>query len=295
MSKILITGATGGLGSAVATLFKKQAPSSDIAVLVRDGNSEKALRLAGQGFETRIGSYDDKDSLLKAFDGVDVLYFVSGSDVVARVPQHQNVVQAAKEAGVDHIFYTSASLNDLSEDAPLYGAMSAHIQTEEWIKASGIKYTLLRHNLYSEVIAMFLGTKEQLLAGKTVFLPTGSGRTAFVSRAELAEAGAKLLARPSAHVNKIYELNGNEKITFAQIAGYLSEISGQEIGYVSPDVKTFEDTLTKYGVPAEYIGMMTVFGLAIADGVFDAPTTDLDKILGRKSQPVAEFLRTVYG
>ena len=195
--------------------------------------------MENQGYEIRVGDYNDSESLLKAFEGIDILYFVSGNDIANRVPQHKNVVEAASKAGVSHIFYTSVSLNNLSPDSPLYGAMHAHLETEKSLKESGLKYTFLRHNLYSEVIPMFLGTKDQLMGSKTVLLPTGEGKTSFVPRINLAEAGANALANPEVHENAVYELNGSEKSTFREIAQYLSEITGESIAYVSPDVAEF--------------------------------------------------------
>lgn len=294
MQKTLITGATGGLGSAVANFLAQKTGSQQIAVLVRDASSDKAKALAARGFELRVADYADKAALEKAFEGIGLLYFVSGSDLGERWGQHQNVVNAAVAAEVGHIVYTSVAVDHLSEDAPLYGAMSSHFQTENLIKASNLAYTLLRHNLYAEVIPMFLGSREQLMTSKHVFLPAGEGKTAFVPRVELAEAAANILADIGPHVNKIYELNGSEGVTFGQVAGYLSDITKTPFQYTSPDVKTFEETLKGFGVPAEYIGMMTVFGVAIADGVFDTGATDLEKILGRKTQPVDEFLSDIY-
>lgn len=294
MSKVLITGATGGLGSAVANFLSTKIDNSDIVVLVRDAKGDKAKDYVARGFDVRVGDYNDKAGLIKAFQGISQLYFVSGSDIANRMPQHQHVVEAAVAAKVEHIFYTSVSVHHLAEDAPLYSAMQSHFETEKLIKQSGLKYTLLRHNLYSEVIAMFLGSKEQLLASKSVFLPTGSGKTAFVARTELAEAAAILLAQADAHTNNVYEFNGSEKTSFAQVAHYLSNITGESIAYVSPQIKDFEETLKQFGVPAEYIGMMTVFGLAIADGSFDTTATDLEKILGRKTERVEDFLKKVY-
>lgn len=295
MKKTLITGATGNLGGAVAKFLKNKGPVDQIAVLVRDAQSDAAKALAKEGFEIRVADYNNLEALSQAFEGISILYFVSGSDIGSRVPQHKNVVQAAKNSSIAHIFYTSVSLNGLSKEAPLYSAMAIHLDTEKWIKESGLTYTFLRHNLYSEVIAMFLGDKKQLLSSKAVYLPTGTGKTAFVPRTQLAEIGAKVLANPEQHANKTYELNGSHKITFGEIAQALSKITGVDIAYVSPEVEVFETTMEQHGVPAEYIGMMSNFGQAIADGVFDSPTSDLEDLLGRTSQPVPEFLKQVYG
>ncbi|MCB0837455.1 MAG: SDR family oxidoreductase [Bacteroidetes bacterium] len=294
MSKTLITGATGGLGSAVVDFLIQTKNISEISVLVRDPESEKAKDYASKGFEVRVGDYDDKASMIAAFQGIDYLYFVSGSDIGARMQQHQNVVEASVEAGVGHIIYTSAGRKDESEPAPLHPVMSAHIATENWIKASGLTYTLLQHNLYAGVIPMFLGGKEQVLATKTVYLPTGDGKTAFVSRVELAEGGAKVLSDPDKHANKIYAFNGSEAVSFAQVAQYLSDATGEIINYFSPEVAEFEATLKSVGLPAPIIGMTTMFSLGIADGEFDDTTNDLEVILGRKTKSMEAFVKEVY-
>jgi NAD(P)H dehydrogenase (quinone) len=102
---ILVTGATGGLGSATIDFLLEKTAPANIAALVR--NPEKAADLRAKGIEIRVGDYNDTASLVAAFTGVDKLYFVSGSDVATRTAQHQNVVQAAQQAGVGHIVYSS--------------------------------------------------------------------------------------------------------------------------------------------------------------------------------------------
>jgi NAD(P)H dehydrogenase (quinone) len=103
---ILVTGATGHFGkSTIDFLLKKGISSTNIVALVRD--EEKAADLKNKGVVLRIGDYDNYTSLVNAFKGVEKLLFVSGSDIFKRGAQHQNVVTAAKEAGVQHIVYTS--------------------------------------------------------------------------------------------------------------------------------------------------------------------------------------------
>ncbi|MEH0153334.1 SDR family oxidoreductase [Limibacter armeniacum] len=294
MAKILITGATGGLGSTVTAFLGEKLPTEDIAVMVRDSNSEKAVQFRQKGIEVREGDYDQPESLNEAFTGIEVLYFVSGNDLVARFEQHKNVVNAAKKADIKHILYTSSVRKNESEDAPLHLVVGLHAQTEELIKESGINYTLLRHNLYGEVIPMFIGDKAKLLESKTIYLPTGKGSTAFVSRRDLAEAAANILADAKAHENKIYEFNGSQTVTFEQIAQIISEVTGEQINYVSPTKEDFESTMASYGLPEGIIGMLTMFSLGIADGEFDQQVNDFEKILGRETQSMKDFLTAVY-
>lgn len=294
MSTFLITGATGGLGSSVIKALSKDINPNEIAVLVRDAQSEKAHEYKAQGFDLRIADYNDADALTKAFQGIEILYFVSANDIFSRDAQHKNVIEAAEKAKIKHVIYTSAGRKDESQESPVAAVMDAHIKTEKWLQESEMLYTILRHNLYTEVVPMFLGDKESLLNSKTVFLPTGEGKTAFASRNDLAEAGAFVLKNHKAHQNNIYTLDGLEAVDFTKIAAFLSEITREEISYISPDVETFKTTMTSYGVPKDAIGMMLSFSLGIAQGEFDSERKDLEKLLGRKPQALKSFLSEVY-
>lgn len=293
-NKILITGATGGLGSKVIDLLKEKTAVENLAVLVRDENNELAKQYINDGIEVKIGDYANLEGLEKAFKGIDILYFVSGGDDNQRSKLHKNVVDAAKEAGVKHILYTSGIRKDESDSSPLASLMDSHIRTENFIKASGMTYTLLRHNLYAEVIAMMLGDKSQLLKTKTIYLPTANGLTSFVPKKDLAEAAVNILLNPSAYADKIFEFNGSEQVTFSQIAEKLSKIVNEPIQYISPEITEFESTMSKIGLPGHAIEILKIFSLAIAKGEFDQKSIDLETVLGRKTRSLTEFLKEAY-
>jgi NAD(P)H dehydrogenase (quinone) len=292
--KILITGATGGLGSKVINLLKDKTEVENLAVLVRDKKNELANQYISDGIEVRIGDYSNLESLMNAFKGIDVLYFVSGGDDDLRAKLHKNVVDAAKVAGVKHILYTSGVRKDESATAPLASLMDSHIQTENFIIASGITYTLLRHNLYAEVIEMMIGDKSQLLKTKTIYLPTANGLTSFVPKKDFAEAEVNILLNPTAYANKILEFNGSEKITFSEIAEKISEIVKEPIQYISPDMEEFKATMNKFGLPNHVIEILSTFSLAIANGEFDQQSNDLETILGRRTTSLYEYLEATY-
>lgn len=294
MSTYLITGATGGLGSSAIEHLSKSVDPSEIAVLVRDAENEKAKSYKEKGYELRVADYDNKKALVAAFKNIDALYFVSGSDIPSRELQHKNVVEAAKEAEAKHVVYTSAGRKDDSENSPVAMVMDAHIKTENWLKESGLDYTILQHNLYAEVVPMFLGEKEALLRSKTVFLPTEAGKTAFALRDDLAEAGMVVLKNYKNHTNRIYTLDGPEAIDFKELASILSEVTKEKISYISPDAETFKSTMASYGVPEEAIEMMLVFSLGIAAGEFTSESNDLEVLLGRKPKSVSYLLEQIY-
>jgi NAD(P)H dehydrogenase (quinone) len=289
MSKILVTGATGQLGQAVVNELLNKINASNISILVR--NLAKAEELKAKGVSVIQGDYNDYTSLVAAFRGVDKLYFVSSSDVMNRFAQHQNVVKAAAEAQVGYILYTSAQRKSEDGSSPIALVADAHWKTDNLIKESGLTYTILKNGLYTDILPMFMGDK--VIETGTIFLPAGDGKASYASRNDLAAAGAILLTTEG-HENKVYEMGGPVAYTFQDIAGMLSELSGKTIQYVSPSAEVFSEQLKSYGLPDEAIQGAATFCVAIAQGEFNFPSTDLETILGRKAQTVRDFLKAAY-
>lgn len=292
--KILVTGATGGLGSKVVNLLKEKTAVENLAVLVRDKNNELAKQYANEAIEVKIGDYANLKSLENAFKGIDILYFVSGGDDAQRAVFHKNVVDAAKKAGVRHIVYTSAVWKDESASSPLVDLVNSHLETESAIKVSGIDYTILKHNLYAEVIEMLIGDKNQLLKNETIYLPAGNGLVSFVPKKDLAEAAVNILLYPSAYANKVLAFNGSEQINFSEIAEIISGIVKEPIRYISPEKSEFETQMNKFGLPNHIVEILSTFSVAIANGEFDQQSNDLETVLGRKTTPLAEYLEETY-
>jgi NAD(P)H dehydrogenase (quinone) len=290
MEKILVTGVTGLLGRIVLDKLLSKVPASSVKVLVRE--EAKAAPFKNLGVEVAIGSYDDKASLVTAFKGVDKLYFVSGSDTAARGQQHENVVAAAVEAKVGHVVYTSFQRKNETETSPIYFVASTHLLTEKLLQSSGLKYTILKHGIYTEMIPMFIG--DRVLETGVIFQPAGEGKTAFILRSDLAEAGVEALTGQG-HENRSYELTGPQAVSYADIAAKISAITGKNVSYVSPTPEVFTAELTKAGVPAAYIGLFAGFSGAAKEGEFANVSTDLEKLTGRKGGSVEAYLEQVYG
>lgn len=285
---ILITGATGHLGKATINFLLKSIPANQIAGLVRDEN--KATDLKQQGITVRVGDYDNKTSLVAAFQNIDKLFFISGSDVLKRIQQHTNVVEAAKEAGVKHIIYTSFTRKNESETNPLGILATSHIETDQLIKASGIPFTLLLNNIYADVLPMFFG-KNVLETG--IYLPAGNGRAAYITRNDIALAAANVLSG-SGHEGKSYVVANTENYTMQDIAAILSELSGQQIPYNSPSKEEYTNALTAAGVPQDIVAMLASFSEAIKQGEFETTASDIEKLLGRKPLTLKEFFKKAY-
>lgn len=286
---ILVTGASGNLGRAVANELLNRVEASEIAVLTRD--KAKVADLEEKGIKVVQGDYDNYDSLVAAFKGVDKLYFVSGSDIANRMKQHENVVNAAKEAGVGLVVYTSFQRATDKKDSIIGFVAESHIGTEELLKASGLNYTILKHALYLEVLPLFLGGN--VVSSGTVYLPAKDGKVSFASRADMAEGGAAILASDG-HENKEYEFGGQLSLGMEDVAKVLTELSGKEISYVSPEIEEYKEALAGFGVPQGAIDVTVGFSQGIAAGEFDGPTNELKDLLGRELVSLPTFLKATY-
>lgn len=284
MNTILVTGATGHFGkAAIEALTKKGVTAS---ALVR--NEAKAADLKN----IRIGDYDNYESLVNAFKGIDKLLFVSGSDVNARIPQHQNVVKAAKEAGVKHVVYTSVLSKNTTSTSPIAMVTEAHQKTEQWLKESGIAYTFMKNNIYAEYIPITIGDK--VLETGTIYVPAANGKAAYVLRTEMAEIAANILTS-TGHEGKAYNITNNKAVSYDEIAKWISEASGKNVKYVSPAPKDFSKTLKGFGIPEFIVHVITGFEVAKAQGEFDITDDTVEKLLGRKPTSVESFLKSYYG
>jgi len=284
---ILVTGATGHLGAATVDFLLKTIPASQIAILARD--ESKAAALKAKGVEVRIGDYKKYESLVAACKGADKVLLISSADLDDRFKQHKNAIDAAKEAGVKHLIYTSSDIKDITNSST-GDIADVHNRTSQYLKESGLTYTLLNNNLYADVIPTLIGEKVLEMG---VYFPGGEGKVPFATRNDMAEAAAHVLFNEG-HENKEYVISGDVAYSFGDIAKLLSEISGKEITYTSPSSDEFKQALTAAGVPEFYVGMLADFAQAIKDTEFDTQNSDLEKLIGRKPTPLKEYLRGVY-
>ncbi|WP_338733962.1 SDR family oxidoreductase [Mangrovimonas cancribranchiae] len=286
---ILITGASGNLGNAVTNELLYRIEASQIAVMSRD--TSKVNKFKKKGVQIRQGDYNDYESLVKAFSGIDKLYFVSGSDIVSRMKQHENVIKAAKEVGVKHIVYTSFQRKTNKKDSVIQFVAESHINTEELIKNSGISYTILKHALYMEVLPLFIG--EDVIEKQTIYLPANAGKVSFASRLDMAE-GAAIILSTTGHENKEYEFGGEASYGMEDIAQILTKLSGKDVTYVSPKKDDFVTTLNDAGVPKPAIDVTVGFSQGIAAGEFNQPTTTLKDLLGRELLSLTTYLEAEF-
>ncbi len=216
--KTAITGATGQLGRLVIQTLLKKTAAKNIVALVRD--EQKAQDLQEQGITLRHFDYDQPEHLADALQEIDQLLLISANEIGRRTPQHQTVITAAQQAGVKHILYTSL----LHADRNPLGLAQEHRETEALIQASGLTFTFLRNNWYSE---NYLTNIAHAVETGTLFGSAEQGKISSASRQDYAEAAAQVLAS-SGHDNKIYELAGSNSYSLSDLADYISQAANKK-------------------------------------------------------------------
>jgi len=276
--KLLVTGATGKLGSLVVEYLLQAVPASEVAVSVRDPHKAEALR--ARGVDVRQADYTEPATLDAAFAGIDRLLLIS-SDSGDRIVQHKNVIAAAVSANVKFIAYTSLTN---AEDSALFLAPD-HRETEKTIKESGIPYSFLRNNWYLE---NELSSIQGVLAGAPWLTSAGSGKVGWALRQEYAEAAALVLAGEG-HDNTIYELSG-EPHTQEDLAAALGTVLGKEVPVIQLDDAAYGEAMKGAGVPEAALPFVLSIQKGIRDGELTAPNSHFEQILGHPLTPLVQGL-----
>lgn len=280
---LLVTGASGHLGRRVIELLL-EAKAGHIIAATR--TPEKLADLAGRGVEVRRADFDEPTSLPAAFTGVDRLLLIS-TDVVGepgrRLAQHRAAVAGAIQAGVKHMVYTSLIRPEPGTPITIAGD---HYGTEQALAESPLDWTVLRNNVYTDVLLMSL---PQAVAMGQLVAAVGEGGVGYVTREDCARAAAAALAS-STSGRVTLDVTGPEVITYAELARITSEISGRVISYVNVEPEAMKSILIGAGLPPLYAEALVSFDIAAAHGFLGITTNVIAELTGTAPQSVHDFL-----
>jgi NAD(P)H dehydrogenase (quinone) len=282
-----VTGATGGLGGRVAARLAAQ--GVPLRLIVRDASRAPDL----PGAQVAQAAYGDAQAMQAALDGVSTLLLVSASESADRIREHTTAVDAVARAGVGRLVYTS--FYGAAPDATFTLARH-HWATEERIRSHRLDATLLRDNLYLDVLPMYVG-KDGVIRG-----PAGDGRFAGVSRDDIADcAVAVLLGQASGdgdgdgdgdHSGQTFDLTGPAALSLAEAAEQMSRSSGREIRYVAETVPEAYASRAHYGAPEWMVDGWVSTYTAIAAGELSRVTDHVRRLTGHEPMSFAEYLES---
>ena len=286
---IVLTGATGKLGSRIVDQLLERLPATEVGVSVRD--PEKAQALSARGVRVRRGDFDEPETFETAFEGATQVLIVSasatGDDAVAH---HTSAIDAAVAAGARRVLYTS---HQAAAANSLFAPMPDHAATTDYLATIGIPFTSLRHGFYASTVPLLV--RGVLETGE--LRAPADGPVSWTTHDDLAEADAIILAggtladgtldgvTPPLTASHAYDLD--------DVAGMLSRISGRSIRRIVQDDEEWVHSLVGRGVPEPQVRMLLGMFQAARKGEFDVTDPALEQLLGRPPQSLHTVLEAV--
>lgn len=272
---LAVTGSTGGLGGLVAQdLANRGVPQR---LVVRSAGRAPTLDEAA----VVEAEYGDREAMVRALDRLDTLLLVSASESADRMAQHRAAVDAAAEAGVGHVVYTSF-LGAAPDCTFTLGR--DHWATEQLVRDAGLGFTFLRDSLYLDFVPHLAG-EDGVIRG-----PAGDGRLAGVAREDIARVAVAALLDPDAHRGATYDLTGPEAFTLTEAAAVLGEATGRDVTFHDETVEEAYASRAPYDAPQWQLDAWVSTYTAIRAGELATVSDDVRRVTGRDPVSLRELL-----
>ncbi|NTX36890.1 MULTISPECIES: SDR family oxidoreductase [unclassified Myxococcus] len=273
--KILVTGATGSIGSQV--IQQLRARDASFRAFVRDRSKGESL-----GGDFVVGDFDSPESLRAALQGVDRV-LLNGTPSEGLVRQHRAVIDAAKQAGVSHVVRISTRGASTTTDF-LVGRW--HGEADAYLEASGLGWTALRPTYFMQNL---LRNAESIRNGGRFFGAFGTGRIAFIDSGDIARSAVAQLTHASPH-SGAHSLTGPEALTFDEFAAKLSARLGKPVAYVDRPVSEVIENMRAQGFPEAMLGSFKGMFEAFAKGAASQLATGVKDLTGTEPRTLDAFL-----
>ena len=275
---ILITGATGKTGSATAKSLSEKGET--FRALIR--NEEKKEGLESLGGEVVIGSIENTEVVNQSMQGVKtVLVLLPNSE--SQLALEKQLVDSAKQAGVERIVKMSSIEATPDATSPI---PKLHLESEEYIKQSGLAWTMIKPNFYMQNLLASAGTiKEQ---GK-IFLPMGDGKTGMIDTTDVGKVLAKVLSEDG-HESMNHEITGPEILSFYEVAEIFSQVLGKQVDYVDVPMDAYKETLGQFLTNQWHLDAVIDLFKGIAEGGIEDKTDTFSELMGETPKSLSQFL-----
>lgn len=281
---IVVSGATGKLGSLVVVGLLDRVPAEQVAVSVRE--PDRAEGLAARGVRVRRGDFAEPSTLAAAFEGATQVLLVSVNTIgPEKVAQHRAAVDAAYAAGAKRVLYTS---HQGAGAESLFAPMVDHAATETYLAGLGTSFTSLRNGYYADTIPLLFG--RALETGELV--APADGPVSWTAHVDLAEAAVRVLTDEGRFDGPTPPLTAPEVFDLGQVAALLGELSGRTIRRVVVDDEEWVAGLVAQGAPAARATMLLGMFQAARRGEFAVTDPALEELLGRPATSLPDFLAT---
>jgi len=280
---LVITGPTGNVGTELTRALADQGAAAP-PYRVAAHNVERIHREFGEHVPTVFLDFDDRSTWGAALDGVTILF------LLYPVPKPKTVktwmkpfVDAATEAGVEHIIYVTVPGADHLKFVP-------HYKVERHIESIGVAHTFLRCSYFAQNLVRNISTHGVDIAEHDeIYIPGGRGKTTFIDSRDVAEVIIDVARDPAPHKDKTYLLTGPQRLDFYECAEILTEVLGRTITYAKPSMVGFWRRLWKRKVTWDTIAFMTIVYTLTRFDKNDPQGSDLPRLLGREATTFRTF------
>lgn len=279
---LIVTGATGRLGSMIVRHLLDRVPADSIGVSVR--HPAQADRLAALGVRVRAGDFTRPDTLVDAFEGADQVLVVSALiHGPGAADANRAAISAAIEAGASRVLYTS---HQAASSDSLFAPQLQHAATEAFLAEQDVAWTSLRHGFYASTLEIHLPAA---LETGELRLPA-DGPFSWTAHDDLAEADAIALTRAGALDGVSAPLTAPHALDFADVAAIASDLTGREIRRVVVDDEEWLAAAVQRGLPAPAAEFTLGMFRAARRGEFDVTDPALETLLGRPATSARETI-----
>jgi uncharacterized protein YbjT (DUF2867 family) len=274
MSRILVTGATGNVGSRLVRRLKEKGRA------VRAFARNAAGKATEDGVEAAPGDFTDKAALDRAMDGISAVYLLSAGDQLS--VHEANAIDAAKAAGVKLVVKHSVA----GAQYNAAGFPSWHRAGEQRLEASGIPYVFLRPASFASNALYWAGS---IKGQGTVYGALGETAVPVIDPEDIAEAAATVLTTPG-HEGKAYELSGPQALTTAQQVEAIGRVIGKELKYVNVPDEAARQSMLGMGMSQAYVdAMIGLIQMLRGIGRIEPYPNDVESLTGHKPRSFGQW------
>jgi uncharacterized protein YbjT (DUF2867 family) len=275
---ILLTGATGKTGSATAKALNER--GIKFRALIR--NEEKREDIESLGGEVIIGSIENKEAVDQSMVDVETaLILLPNSE--NQLSLEKQLVDSAKQAGANRVVKMSSIEATPDATSPI---PRLHLESEEYIKQSGLNWTMVKPNFYMQnLLASAATIKDQ---GK-IFLPMGEGKTGMIDTTDVGKVLAKVLSEDG-HESMNHEITGPEILSFFEVAEIFTQGLGKQVDYVDVPLAAYKETLGQFLTNQWHLDAVIDLFKGIADGGIEEKTDTYSNLMGESPKSLSQFV-----
>lgn len=273
---ILVTGATGNVGSVITELLV------DLGAPVRAAafSTDEVTGRFGDAVEPCALDFTDASTWPGAFRGVERMFLMRPPHLSQPRKQMIPALETARRMGLRHIVFLSLQGAQTNRAIP-------HASLERWLRKSGMIWTFVRASFFMQNLTTT--HRDDIVRGELI-VPAGNGRTAFVDARDVAAVATAALLNPLRHRNRAWTPTGPDALTYDEVCECLSEVLDRRITYAHPGaVRYARHAYSELDMPWPMVAVTTAIYTAARLGQAAGLTDDVMQVLGRPPVGFGEF------